>query len=118
MTDKMRFYRYVDTNYTGTVRVEEWVFYLVRETPCGYWISSSPNYREEGMRWYGERKRWVSKTSRKRYAYPTRAEAKVSFKARKHRQVGILRNRLLDVEEAVRIFDNMELKSEPAEVYR
>jgi len=45
--------------------------------------------------------RWVSNTSRKRYAHPTKAEAWTSFLARKRRQVSILKAQLRNAEEAL-----------------
>jgi predicted nucleic-acid-binding Zn-ribbon protein len=53
--------------------------YIVRETPHGYHLAS-----------HG----WVSKTSRKRYAYPTKEQAIESFIARKQKQVQILKRQL------------------------
>jgi len=87
------FYRYEDVQYEDGPHICERVFYLVRETPSGYWISPWRHYNEveegEFFSMYN-RKRWVSKTSRKRFAYPTRKDAMISFKARKCRQVEIL----------------------------
>jgi len=101
----MTFYRYEDLHYTDGVRIQEVVLYLIRETPCGYWISPNYHYKEadEGEWWmaFSERKRWVSKTTRKRYAYPTKAEAMASFKARKRRQIDILEYRLRGAQEAL-----------------
>lgn len=54
---------------------------LLRETKKGYWISAS------GFE-YG--KIWVSKTAKKRYAYPSKKEALTSFIKRKERQLLIL----------------------------
>lgn len=55
-------------------------FRTVSETPCGYWITDLNNG-------YGRfSKRWVSKTTRKRFAYPTIEEAKNSYIIRKRRQ--------------------------------
>jgi len=56
-------------------------FKAIRETPCGYWV------REPG---WAKKERWVSKTSCKRYAYPTKAEAKTAFIARRKRQLQII----------------------------
>jgi hypothetical protein len=98
MDERMKFYRYEDVQYTDGPRIHELVLYLVRETPCGYWISPRRHYNEaDEDKWffyYGDRKRWVSKTTRKRYAYPTKAEAMANFKARKRRQIDILEYRL------------------------
>jgi len=62
--------------------VVEITFKMVRETPCGYWIKEFIT------------EHWVSKPSRKRFAYPTQNEAMVNFKARKTRQIGILSRQL------------------------
>lgn len=71
-------YRYVD--YPGGDYSDHlfrlYAFRVLRETPCGFWI------REH----YTGRERWVSKTSRKRYAYPSIEEAEESFRIRKTRQ--------------------------------
>lgn len=53
-------------------------FRTVGETPCGYWISYG----------YGDdRDRWVHKTSRRRFAYPSKGEAWESFCRRTHKFV-------------------------------
>jgi hypothetical protein len=91
----MEFYRYEDVQYECGPRIHLRTFYLIRETPCGHWISGSRNYNERNIlyEWAHGRKRWVSKTSRKRFAYPTKAEAMTNFKARKRRQIDILEYR-------------------------
>ena len=80
-------YRYEDILYAvlndweevadSYVKIEERKYRVVKETPCGYWISF-------------EDRKWISKTSKKRFAYPTKKEARDSFKARKTRQIEIL----------------------------
>ena len=92
MSTPTHLYRYTDHSYGEldefeNVRCVEVnlclrIYTVVRETPCGYHVQS-----------YGE-KRWVSKSSRKRLAYPTRDEAWISFKVRKRRQVAILKIKL------------------------
>lgn len=78
----MKFYRYDDTVYADIgVRVNKFEYELIRETPKGYWINA-----------YGEK--WISKTAKKRFAYPTEEEALESFKARKKRQIEILEYQL------------------------
>lgn len=57
-------------------------FKVLKVTPCGFWIS------------YAFSKKWVSNSSKKRFAYPTVDEAWRSFRARKARQMVIYRNRL------------------------
>ena len=94
----MIFYRYVDRPYYNEIKLEK--LYLVRETEKGYWISYDRHYKEENEKldtfvWANtEKKRWISKTSRKRYAYPTKKEALNSYIIRKYRQVEILEARL------------------------
>jgi len=65
----------------GFLRVDSYL--ILRETPCGYWIEIS---------WLKDK--WVSKTGRKRYAYPTKAEALDSFIIRKERQIQITTGQL------------------------
>lgn len=60
------------------VYVALYSFPVTKRTASGYWIEV-----------YG-RKRWVSATSKKRFAYPTREEAATSYKARKKRQIELL----------------------------
>lgn len=84
----MTFYRYEDPSQSGE-RAWEREFRMVKETLCGHWIES---YRPTYSR--SDRRRWVSKTARKRFAYPTKELAWESYKARKKRQVEIYRHRL------------------------
>ena len=90
----MIFYRYQDEPlFEGGVRIEEKNFVLIRETPCGYWIFPGYilNYLQENSPFSGEMvkkyKKWVSKTSIKRYAYPTKRAALENLAARKRRQI-------------------------------
>jgi hypothetical protein len=78
-------YRFDDMHYTTGVRVEKRKFKVIKETPCGYWIKLFDCFDD---------KKWVSKTGKKRYAYPTEEEALTSFKARKRRQIEILESQL------------------------
>jgi hypothetical protein len=92
MSTPTHLYRYTDHPYgeldefetVTCVRVDIRLqtYTVISETPCGYHVER-----------YGERK-WVSKTSKKRLAHPTRDEAWTSFKARKTRQVAILKIQL------------------------
>lgn len=74
------FYRF--ENYGSTVMVIE--YELIKETPCGYWILDKAR----------EKNRWVSKTAKKRYAYPTVNQALWSFYKRKEKQISILTGKL------------------------
>jgi hypothetical protein len=46
-------------------------------------------------------KKWVSSTSKKRFAYPTKEEAVNAFRKRKERQVSILEERLRHARQAL-----------------
>lgn len=70
----MIFYRY-EANETHEPALLE--FRVINETTCGYWISD----------FHGIIKKWVSKTGKKRYAYPTKDEAFESYLIRKMRYV-------------------------------
>jgi len=99
------FYRYDSYPvYESRVRVYESQFKLLKETPCGYWIVDR-YYRDELVHWTGSVKKWVSKTSRKRFAYPTKEEAMTSFKARKNRQISILKYQIKNAEQALAYAD-------------
>ena len=107
----MKFYRYEDVHYEDGPRIQLYEFDLLRETPKGYWII--PKYtlfdvEEE------EDKIWVSKTARKRYAYPTKEEALEGFYHRKRRYAEILRSRLSATEYVLDMIEDMRgVKSEP-----
>ena len=106
----MKFYRY----YNSGVGVILEKFKLFKETPAGYWII--PEYwsvEEEMVEPRNTRyNKWVSKTSRKRFAYPTKEEALFSFKARKRRQIPILKAQLECTKEALKVAENIDTTSE------
>lgn len=82
----VRFYGYRDSYWPDGDSPILDVYLLVKETPCGFWI------RQEF--WSTVTPVWVSKTTRKRKAYPTQAEALTSYLARKEKQVRILTGQL------------------------
>lgn len=61
-------------------------FVLVSETLKGWWIIQKDN----PYRIY--KKRWISKTSKKRHAYPTQKEALNNYIIRTKRRIGYLIN--------------------------
>jgi len=56
---------------------------LLKETPKGYWIG------------YSYSKIWISKTSKKRFAYPTKNEALTNFIKRTERRLNILEHQII-----------------------
>jgi len=89
------FYRYEESKTLNNPVILK-VFKVIKETPCGYWIK---------LFYRGNDKKWVSKTTKKRYAYPTKQEALTSFKARKRRQIEILNSQLIRAKSALRWAD-------------
>ena len=92
------FYRYHDHHVYGT-RVELHIYKSIKKTQCGHWII------EKGNRYLKciHKKRWISNTSKKRYAYPTKAEAINSFMIRKMRQIEIMEIRIDNIKIAYNI---------------
>jgi hypothetical protein len=111
----MIFYRYEDVVYYGgygaeSVKILEKEFTVVKETPCGYWVTPMIIfYHPDGKIDYKLCK-WVSKTSRKRFAYPTKEEAWESFKYRKNRQKQLLTKQL---ERVNNVLELIEKKPKP-----
>lgn len=71
-----------DHDYTSS-RLSVRTYEVVKETPCGYWVFMPFDGR-----------RWVSKTSRKRLAHPTEAEALDAFIRRKKSHIEHCHRRL------------------------
>lgn len=101
----MKFYRYEAVSYASLDHDGEYVrpsypnvkivlteFSLHKETPKGYRIGYGTLDSFHGD------SRWVSKTAKKRYAYPTKEEAMTNYIKRTERRVSILKAQLLRVE--------------------
>jgi len=103
----IEFYRYETVDRTPTsydingevipnrnhwdIRLELQTFNLVKETKKGYWIcSGNPNQVNK----LKEEAYWVSKTAKKRFAYPSKEQALKSFICKKELQIKILNMRL------------------------
>lgn len=87
----MTYYRYQEllwTDYRMSLTLCE--FRVVKETPCGVQIEIWPG-----------KNRFVNKYSRKKYACPSKEEALESYRARKRRQVSILKAQLKRAELAL-----------------
>lgn len=89
-------YRFDDTSTLMGIQVKKRKFRVIKETPCGYWISLFESFDD---------KKWVSKVAKKRYAYPTDIEALTSFKARKRRQIEILQAQINQAKAALSFAD-------------
>jgi len=83
----MEFYRYVLHDVSETqlgfchprIQIDLQIYLLEKETPKGYWID------QQG--WFN--KHWIPKTSRKRFAYPTKEEAWDNFTRRIQKRLRI-----------------------------
>lgn len=76
-TEDLIFYRYDGYDSYSLKNPTEYI--AVSETKCGYWIV----YKH----YTAGKKRWISKTSVKRFAYPTKKEALVNYIFRKRSQI-------------------------------
>src|ERR1017187_10942745 len=83
----MRFYRFSDCPWTDQHGAIESNWYMVKETPKGYWIAE----QWDSQATY---KKFVLKDGRKRFAYPTREQAFDAYLKRKEKQVTILTHQL------------------------
>src|SRR6478609_5954370 len=82
----MKFYRY--EKMAGSDKLTLTEFSLVKETPKGYWICQGhPNMLHSFHK-------WVSKTGKKRHAYPTKEEALNNLIKRTELRIKILSNQL------------------------
>jgi hypothetical protein len=106
LTPLINYYRYDDRTYvcidewgeaygSGDTSVECRSYPLLKKTTKGAWI---------GDKIY---KKWVSNTSKKRFAYPTKEEALKSFILRKKRQINILEKRLDRAKIAINLAQTM-----------
>jgi hypothetical protein len=103
----MEFYRYEAIVYAEIDHDGEFVspriripkiklstYNLHKETPKGYWIGYG-HYAPNMLR---GNSRWVSKTAKKRYAYPTKKEALQNYIKRTERRIRILKSQLEECE--------------------
>jgi hypothetical protein len=81
----LMFYRYEITYLESSSTLYLRQYRLVKETPKGYWIEAYfEGFSPSGLKY------WVSKTSKKRLAYPTKEEALNGFILRTQKRVNIL----------------------------
>lgn len=108
---KKAFYRYETIQYASigydgeyenspfpNPRLILYTFYLHKETPKGYWIGHGAS-----------ESRWVSKTAKKRFAYPTKQEAINNFIKRNERRIAILNNQLTSCKMALVLAKNEKI---------
>lgn len=109
----MQFYRYEEQAEEDSWAPPKLLCYeysLERETIHGYWIVP-----QVGV-YCRMRRRWVSKTARKRYAYPSKAEALTALIARKRRQKTICEYQIDLAIATIAVAENELLKLETGDV--
>lgn len=97
--NNIQFYRYEAVSYASlsydgdyvvplipNIKLQLQTYNLIKETPKGYWIGYG--FPIEGK--LSSKGRWVSKTARKRYAFPTKEEALNNFIKRTEKRLKIL----------------------------
>lgn len=104
-------YRLYDVLYETGIHIRLETFEVVKETPQGYWVNSQYNPSWLSVDDLRKRKllKWVSKTSTRRYCYPTMEQAVNSFKRRKTVQARKLRFQLQQVDAVIDNFDRLSL---------
>lgn len=79
--------------YGTSVGIVTSKFMVLKHTPKGVWLDIIGG------------RRWVSRESHKRFACPTLEEARESFRARKARQIRILRKQISNIEHALQLVE-------------
>jgi hypothetical protein len=107
----MTYYRYNDGAITEIEYCPRYLilnsYEVLSETKCGVWIRYperdrylySPMKYIQGKKFILERSIWYKSTTNKRFAWPTKDEALVSYIARKEKQIAILENQLENARE-------------------
>ena len=99
----MTYYRYEDgINYDEETEIRLLDFEVIKETKCGAWIKFperdrylySPMKYIQGKKFILERSLWYKTIAKKRFAWPTKAEALISYIYRKEYQVNILTSKI------------------------
>jgi hypothetical protein len=120
MEEVKQFYRYELRTYASmstsehseeyytTCRLQELIYNLHKETPKGYWIGYGRPIEGE----LRSKSTWVSKTAKKRYAYPTKEEALDNYIKRALRYKYLLENKLSDCKYGLNLADKLLKENE------
>jgi len=112
----MEFYRYEKVQYASlgidgdfenskipNPKIELRIFNLFKETPKGYWVGYG-SFEKGSLRSQGH---WVSKSSIKRFAYPSKKEALENFIKRNEKRIRILEYNLWSCKIAINLAKNI-----------
>lgn len=116
----MTYYRYTDPVIFGDYEnsglcLEQ--YEVIKQTSCGVWIKYPRNDKYlynpikfiEGKKFILE-KYWYKKTTNKRFAWPTKELALISYKARKEKQIRLLEGQLEYVKRYLEIANNIKVE--------
>ena len=101
-------YRFQEQRYSVTIDAEQEIYgtridiiridyTVIKHTPKGVWLGYG----------HGGWKRFVKKDATRRFACPTIEEAKVSFIARKNKQISILQKQISQIQEALKLIEKV-----------
>ena len=106
------YYRY---EFNFDLNIPDFLEYrVVGRTRCGVWLSCLlwTNF-DKKKRFVLEKTGYKETPTKKRFAYPTKAEAYEAFKIRKYRHLAILRNQLEMTEHASAIMEKFDINIYP-----
>jgi len=112
----VQLYRYDSVNQSRSVELRLRTFNVLKETPCGYWVSEWAHLMPVSMKDVYDR-RWVSKTGRKRLCYALKSDAMDSFMIRKQRHLDILTHQLKIATIAASLNESVESLPKPSELF-
>lgn len=98
MCKQKKLYRWAYFKTYNGIKIYCQTYYVWKETPCGYWIDIFRNNLTGHEPSWKNGQRWVSKTGKKRFAYPTKEQAAVAFRLRKKKYLRILKQRVKETE--------------------
>jgi hypothetical protein len=119
----MTYYRYndgmayQDQDYK-LIDLELKEYEIIKETKCGIWIRFpekdrylfNPIEHIQGKKFILEKYSYYDTSIKKKYAWPTKEEALISYIARKEKQIAILENQLQNAKEFLTLAKEMQNK--------
>lgn len=107
------FYRYEFDKISMVPNIKLLKFETLKETPKGYWIIPFKYFRYPMNDEYRMRhKKWISKTSRKRYAYPTKEEALFNYQKRTEFYIKYLKRFLNNATTGLKIAETYDVNND------
>jgi hypothetical protein len=92
-------YRYEESLGMTSVQLNLYEFTVIKETELSYQVRIP----------FSEKKRWIRKNGKKKYACETKEDAMISFKRRKQRQIAILESQLERAKTALKLNSDKQI---------